>query len=174
MLILDAPGFAGGFVQVLLAPAHLLSLIGLGLLAGRATSHASIAIMAAFALGLVGGLGAIAWGAGETPANDVLFVAAGVCGAIAALGAPVPALLAVPAAIVIGCAVGLDSPPDAISLREAVRTLVGSGCGAIAALALMTGAAAFIRRAGWAVALRVAGSWLAAIAMLVLALRWRG
>jgi hypothetical protein len=53
-------------------------------------------------------------------------------------------------------------------------TLIGTGCGAVAALALTTAAAALIRRAGWAIAVRVAGSWLAAIAMLVLALRWRG
>jgi urease accessory protein len=174
MLILDAPVFAAGFVQAPLAPAHLLSLIGLGLLAGRTLACASIVIVAAFALGLSAGLGAIASGVGETPANDVLFVAAGVCGMIAALGWGVPAWLAVPAALVIGCAVGLDSPPDAISLREAVMTLIGTGCGAVAAVMLMTGAVALIRWAGWAIAVRVAGSWLAAIAMLVLALRWRG
>jgi urease accessory protein len=174
MLILDAPGFAAGFVQAPLAPAHLLSLIGLGLLAGRTLARASIMIVAAFALGLAAGLGAIASGVGETPANDMLFAAAGVCGAIAALGLAVPAWLAVPAALVIGCAVGLDSPPDAISLREAVMTLIGTGCGVVVAVALLTGAVALIRRAGWAIAARVAGSWLAAIAMLVLALRWRG
>jgi urease accessory protein len=174
MLILDAPGFAAGFVHPLLAPAHLLSLIGLGLLAGGAVGRATIIIVAAFALSLAGGLGAIAWGAGETPANGVLFLAAGVCGAIAALGLPAPTWLAVPVALVIGCAVGLDSPPDAISLREAVWTLIGTGCGAVAALVLMMGIVAVIRRAEWVIALRVAGSWLAAIAMLVLALRWRG
>jgi hypothetical protein len=52
--------------------------------------------------------------------------------------------------------------------------LIGTGCGAIVGLALMTAAAALIRAAGWSIALRVAGSWLAAIAVLVLALRWRG
>jgi hydrogenase/urease accessory protein HupE len=59
MLILDAPGFVGGFVHPLLAPAHLLSLIGLGLLAGGAVGRASIIIVAAFALGLSAGLGAV-------------------------------------------------------------------------------------------------------------------
>src|SRR6516225_1400977 len=128
MLILDAPGFAAGFVQAPLASAHLLSLIGLGLLAGCTVARTSIMTLAAFALGLSAGLGAIASGVGETPANDVLFAAAGVCGAIAALGWAVPTWLAVPAALFIGCAVGLDSPPDAISLREAVMTLIGTGC----------------------------------------------
>ena len=62
----------------------------------------------------------------------------------------------------------------AISLHEAVWTLIGTGWGAVAALALMAASTALVRRVGWAIALRVAGSWLAAIAMLVLALRWRG
>jgi urease accessory protein len=173
MPFFDASGFAAGFAHPLLAPAHLLSLIGLGLLAGGASLRARLAVMAAFALGLAGGLGAIASGMGETAANDMLFVAAGVCGATAALGMPVAVWLAAPAAIIVGCAVGLDSPPDAVSLREAVWTLIGTGCGAVAALALMTGAAALIRWAGRPIALQVAGSWLAAIAVLVLALRWR-
>jgi urease accessory protein len=173
MPLLDAPGLAAGFVHPLLAPAHLLSLIGLGLLAGRA-SRASIVIMAGFGLGLAGGLGAIARGVGETPANDLLFVAAGVCGAIAALDWPAPVWLTASAALVIGCAIGLDSPPESILLREAVLTLIGTGCGAIATLALMVAAAALARRVQLAIALRVAGSWIAAIAMLVLALRWRG
>jgi urease accessory protein len=174
MLFLDAPGLADGFVRPLLAPAHLLSLIGLGLLAGRASLPALIAIAAGFVVGLAGGLGAIAWGIGETPANDALFAAAGACGALAALAAPIPVRAAAWAALIIGCAVGLDSPPEAISLGEAVLTLVGTGCGAVAGLVLMTAAAALIRSAGWSIALRVAGSWLAAIAVLVLALRWRG
>jgi urease accessory protein len=172
MLMLDAPGLAAGFVQALLAPAHFLSLIGLGLLAGRGSSQAATVV--AFTFGLAGGLGAIAWGAGETPASEVLFAASGVCGAVAALGRPAATWLAAPAALVIGCALGLDSPPDAISLREAVWTLIGTGFGAVAALALMAASAARVRQAGWAIALRVAGSWLAAIAVLVLALRWRG
>jgi urease accessory protein len=174
MLFLDAPGLAAGFVHPLLVPAQLLSLIGLGLLAGRASIRAAIAIAAGFAVGLVAGLGAIASGIGETPANDVLFAAAGVCGVTAARGRPVPVWAAAPAAFIIGCAIGLDSPPEAISLREAVLMLIGTGCGAIVGLALMTAAAALIRAAGWSIALRVAGSWLAAIAVLVLALRWRG
>jgi urease accessory protein len=174
MPLFDAPGFAAGFVHPLLAPAHLVSLVGFGLLVARAALRGCVVVGAAFALGLAGGLGAIAWGVGETPANDVLFAAAGVCGATAALGIAVPVWLVVSAALIIGCAVGLDSPPDAISLREAVWTLIGTGGGAAAVLALMTAAAALIRWAGWAIALRVAGSWLAAVAVLVLAVRWRG
>jgi hypothetical protein len=43
---------------------------------------------------------------------------------------------------VVGLAGGLDSPPDAISLREAILGLVGKVCAGIAAAAVMVGATA--------------------------------
>jgi urease accessory protein len=167
-------GFAGGLLHPLLAPAHLVSLIGLGLLAGRGASSARIAMVTAFAAGLGGGLGAIAWGAGETPANDVLLAAAAACGAIAVLGLSGRAWFAAPLALIVGSAVGLDSPPETISMREAVLMLTGTFCGGIAALVFLAAAAAALARPWQAIALRIAGSWIAAIAILVLALRWAG
>jgi urease accessory protein len=167
-----ATGFAGGLLHPLLMPAHLIALIGLALVAGRHPSWARAAIVAAFALGLAGGLGGIAWGLGETPAGDVLLVAAVACGALAAAGTMVSAWLAAPAALVCGAALGLDSPPESISLREAALMLVGTGCGGIAALAAFAMAAGALARLWQGVALRVAGSWIAAIAILVLARRW--
>jgi urease accessory protein len=168
----DAQALAGGFMHPVLAPAHLLSLVGVGLLAGRMPLRARTLLTAVFGLGLGVGLSAIAWGAGETPANDILLAAAGACGATAALGLPVPTGLALPGAALIGSAMGLDSPPESISLREADLMLIGTGCGGIATLALLAASAAGLGR--WPMVLRVAGSWTAAIAILVLALRWAG
>jgi urease accessory protein len=164
--------FAGGLLHPLLAPAHVLALIGLALVAGRSARPAAIGIVAAFALGLAGGLGAIAWGVGETPANDVLLAAAALCGVIAAIGfaAPVPA--AAPLALAFGAAMGLDSPPEVIVLHEALLMLIGTACGGIASLAALALAAGALVRLWQGIALRVAGSWIAAIAILVLALRW--
>ena len=172
MPISDAQAVAAGLTHPVLAPAHLLSLVGLGLLGGRMPPRPRIRLTAAFALGLGFGLAAIAWGAGETPATEVLLAAAGTCGAVAALGSSVSPWLALPAATVIGSAIGLDSPPDSISLHEAVLMLIGTGWGGVAALALVAASAAVLDR--WPIVLRVAGSWTAAIAMLVLALRWAG
>src|ERR1700736_5892750 len=73
-------GFVGGLLHPLLAPAHVVALIGLGLIAGRNFLATGAAIIAAFAFGLAGGLGAIAWGVGETPATDVLLAGATLCG----------------------------------------------------------------------------------------------
>jgi urease accessory protein len=166
--------FAGGLLHPLLAPAHVLALIGLALLTGRTIAAAASAIIAAFALGLAGGLGAIAWGVGETPANDVVLAAAALCGVIAAIGFAVPVRVAAPLALVSGAAMGLDSPPEVIALHEALLMLIGTACGATAALAVLALAAGALVGLWRGIALRVAGSWIAAIAILVLALRWAG
>jgi hypothetical protein len=152
-------------------PAHVVALIGLGLIASRNFSRAGAAIIAAFALGLTGGLGAIAWGVGETPASDVLLASATLCGLMAASGLTA-VFLAVPMALVSGAALGLDSPPQSILLGEAVAMLIGTACGGIGALAMIAFVASTIARWREGILLRVAGSWIAAIAILVLALRW--
>ncbi len=163
-------GLLGGVVQAL-APAHLVALISVALLAGRASLRERKAVVAAFAAGLAAGLGALVAGVGETPAGDVLLVVAALCGLAAAAALRLPSGLLALLAFVIGLAGGLDSPPDAISLREAVLSLIGTACAGIAALALMTTMSAALAGVWQGIALRVAGSWMTAIAVLVLALR---
>jgi urease accessory protein len=165
-------GIVAGLEHPISTPAHVVALIGLGLIAGRNFLRAGAAIIGAFALGLTAGLGAIAWGVGETPASDVLLASATLCGLIAASGLTAPVSLAVPVALVSGLALGLDSPPESILLGEAVAMLIGTACGGIGALAMIAFVASTIARWRQGIILRVAGSWVAAIAILVLALRW--
>jgi urease accessory protein len=162
--------FAAGLLHPLGTPAHLVALVGLGVASGRAQLRA--AIVAAFALGLVVGLGAIAWGVGETPASDVLLSAAAVCGALAAVVPRLAAWLAAPLAPIIGVALGLDSPPEVTSLGTAVLMLLGTACGGAITLAILAVAASLLAGRWHGIVLRIAGSWVAAIAILVLALRW--
>jgi urease accessory protein len=164
-------GLLGGAVQAL-APAHLVALISVALLAGRTSRRERVAYVAAFAAGLVTGLGALAAGVGETPAGDLLMAVAVLCGLAAAAALRLPRGLLAPLAFVVGLAGGLDSPPDAISLREAVLALIGTACAGTAALAVMVAVSAVLAGLWQGIALRVAGSWIAAIAILVLALRW--
>jgi len=165
-------GIVAGLVHPVSTSAHVIALVGLGLIAGRTFLPAGAATIAAFAVGLAAGLSAIAWGVGETPAGDVLLASATLCGLIAAAGVTAPVSVAMPVALVSGAALGLDSPPQSILLGEAVATLIGTGCGGTGALAMIAFAASAV--AGWhqGVVLRVAGSWVAAIAILGLALRW--
>jgi urease accessory protein len=165
-------GIVAGLVHPVSTPAHVVALIGLGLMARRNFWRTGAAIIAAFALGLTAGLGAIAWGVGETPASDMLLATATLCGLIAASGLTAPVPLAVPAALVSGTALGLDSPPESVLLGEAIAMLIGTACGGIGALAMIAFLASQIARWRDGILLRIAGSWIAAIAIMVLALRW--
>jgi urease accessory protein len=153
----------GGFLHPLVTPGHVIALISLGLVAGRNPLKGITAVVAAFAFGLAIGLGALAWGVGETPAGDVLLAGAAVCGLTAATGVRTPVALAAPIALTSGVALGLG---------EAVAMLIGTACGGIAALAGIA-LLAFTMTDRWqGIAPRVAGSWIAAIAILALAVRW--
>jgi hypothetical protein len=90
----------------------------------------------------------------------------------AATGIRAPVALVAPVALTSGIALGLDSPPEAIRLGEAVAMLIGTACGGIAALAVIALLASTMARRWQGIALRVAGSWIAAIAILALAVRW--
>ncbi len=164
-----AQAFLAGLLHPLSAPAHALALIALATLAGSAKQRSGT--VAAFTFGLVGGLAAIAGGVGETPANDVLLAAAAICGFATAVLPRVPTSIAVVSAPVVGAALGLDSPPEVISLCDAALMLAGVGCGGIAAFTFLAAIAAVAARLWQGVPLRVAGSWIAAIAVLVMALR---
>ena len=163
--------FFDGLLHPLLAPAHLLALIGLGLLIGQRRKGLRLLPSLAFATGLIGGLAALTYGIGETPAGNVLLASAVVTGLCVAFVAPVPMFLVAALAIVVGVAIGIDSPPHALSLDAANLALMGTWLGACVLFAICAAAAALAARPWHRIALRVLASWTAASAILVLALR---
>ncbi len=167
----ELSAYINGLLHPVATPAHVIALTGIALIAGRNNCN-GLSAVAAFAPGLALGLGALAWGVGETPASEILLACALLCGLAAAAGVTVPIALAGPIALIAGIASGLDSPPDAIRLSEAVASLIGTACGGVAALSLLALAATATTRWRHGIALRVAGSWIAATAILALAVRW--
>jgi hypothetical protein len=163
--------FAQGLLQPLVKPAHALSLLALALLFGR-HGRTGWQFLGVFAIALAGGLTAIARAVGTTPAVDVLLAGAALAGLLLAFQSPLPKPVGWLIAAVAGAALGLDSPPTAITLAAANATLVGTGVGACSALALITAAAMLIRSDWQRIGLRIVGSWIAASAILVLALRF--
>jgi urease accessory protein len=168
-----APGFGGGFTGGLahpvVVPAHLLALIGMGLLAGQ-QAEGRAAFLTMFGLGVAAGLLAIAWAAGPSSANIVLTTAALVAGTWTASARPLPPVLGWPLMSVAGAAIGLDSPPETASLREANHILIGTGLTAAAIPTAVATVVAHMKRDWQRLALRIAGSWIAAATILVLAL----
>jgi hypothetical protein len=166
-----------GLLHPLATPAHVIALAGLALIVPRNKGNAAFAgsaVEVAFAVGLAIGLATLVEGVGETLAADGLLAGATLCGLLAASGVRTSVALSLAVALLCGIAVGLDSPPQAISLGEAVATMMGVACGAVAALALMTTLAFAMGRVWRGVMLRVVGSWVAAIAILALVVRWGG
>jgi urease accessory protein len=155
----------------LLVPAHVLALVALGLFLGRQDRH--IAALIAFALALAIGLLAIALAIGETQAPTVLLAATAVLGALVAAAWTPPRPAAPMLAAVVGVAIALDSPPDAVTVAEGNLMLVGTGLGACALLAAIVAITRVLTRAWQRIGLRIAGSWIAASALLVLALALR-
>jgi urease accessory protein len=160
----------GGVLHPLALPAHALALLALGLLIAR--QRARLLSFVAFVAGLAAGLAAIALAVGMTSAGDVLLVGAAVSGLLVALAYPVPTFVSALLAAVVGAALGLDSPPEVISLSAATVMLIGTGLGACLALAIVAIGASYLTRVWQRIGIRILGSWIAASAILVLALRF--
>ena len=170
MTPLSASALASGFIAGLMHPlsitAHVIALIGLGLMIGQQSRRR--ATLAAFAIGLVAGLAAAV---GETRAPLVLMSGAALAGLAAASGWAVPSVLGAPLAFIVGVAFGLDSPPRAATIEAANAALAGTALAAFAAVAMIAVISGRMRQ-GWPrIGVRVLGSWIAASAILVVTLQ---
>jgi hydrogenase/urease accessory protein HupE len=166
-----AGGFYAGMLHPVLAWEHLLLLLALGGLLGRRPRMPAAApltaLAAALATGLALGTAGIAWAA----APFGILAAAAVAGAALAAGLPARGPAAAILATACGLAIGIDTgvPGGAAWLAHA-GVLTGVLLIALNAMALTSAAA----RPPYAVAVRVAGSWITAAAVMVLALHLRG
>jgi urease accessory protein len=165
-------GFVAGLLHPVLTPTHALALAGLGLLIGQQPAGKRWRLAVLFVVALAAGLVALALAVGETPANDVLLGAAAIAGVLVAAALRLPQPLVGPLAVLMGAAIGLDSPPEMISLDAAVAMLIGTGVGALIALVLVIAAVTWLRRDWQQIGVRVLGSWIAASALLAIAVRF--
>jgi urease accessory protein len=165
-------GFYGGLLHPVLTPTHGLALLGLGLLIGQQRADKRSLPQILFALALAGSLLALAFAFGETAASDGLLVAVAISGALVAAAFRLPNFVLGPLAAAMGAAIGLDSPPDVLSVQEAIVMLVGTGLGALIGLGLVVEGAARMARDWQRIGVRVLGSWTAASALLAIAVRF--
>ena len=84
-----------------------------------------------------------------------------------------PKLLAWLLAAIAGAALALDSPPQAVTIAAAYATLAGTALGACAMLLVIATVAGHATAHWQRHGLRILGSWIAASAMLVLAVQLR-
>lgn len=163
-------GLIGGLLHPFAVPVHVLALVAIGLLIGRQSER--LIPLAGFVAGLAAGLGALALAFATTSAANILLAATILSALLVALAYQVPALVSVPLVATAGIALGLDSPPEAISIAAAVAMLIGTGIGASLAIAIVAVGTGRLCRPWQQIGVRILGSWIAASAILVLALRF--
>src|SRR5713101_2020741 len=163
-----AGGFYGGLLHPLFVPAHILALAATGMMIGQQPHWLWLA-PALFVGTLLMGFAAIACAFAPDHVNEALLMIAAVGGALVALGRPLPQFLICLQGASTGLAVALDSPPEAISLREAVVMLIGTFCGASVILLAAAECTSILRREWQRLGVRIVGSWIAASAALALA-----
>jgi urease accessory protein len=171
---LGIPGFLGGFLHPIFVPAHLIAILSLALLIGQQMRVWGKLPMAAYALALLAGLGAIALAFVPERAGEAVLALAAVCGALTAAAPRLHAGIGGVLAALTGLAIGLDSPPEVVSLHDANLMLLGTAMGGTILLLAIVGVAARLQRDWQRIGIRVIGSWIAASAVLVLALRFAG
>ena len=169
---LGVTGFFGGVLHPFFVPAHVLAITGLGILIGQQTPRWGKAVPFGYAAALAVGLIVIALAFVPRYASDAVLVCALIAGILTALARSLPEPLGCALTAVAGLAVALDSPPDVISVREANLMLLGTLLGATVLLLVAVGGASRLTRPWQRIELRVIGSWIAASAILVLALQW--
>jgi urease accessory protein len=162
-------GLADGMLLAA-APTHLLAIIAIGLLAGQG-GRSLVVTLALFALGLLAGSFAIAMAIREMPSASTLLGITALAGLVVAAAVPLPSILKNVLTLAIGAALAFNSPPQAITIPSAIATQVGFGGAALTTFGLIAFIATRAARTWQRVAMRVVGSWIAASAILVLALR---
>jgi len=162
--------FYNGMLHPVVVPAHLLALLGIGLLIGRqpqaALQPAALAFLAATTLGLLGaGLG---W---SVNAETLLLAGAAISGLLLAWGSPLPGWLGTASGIALGFAIGTDSGQGITESQAVAAALTGTGVAVYLLFLYALAVSDTLRKYQWQqVAIRVAGSWIAASAIMVIAL----
>jgi urease accessory protein len=164
--------FYDGLAHPLLSPEDLLPAVAMTLLAGLGGARAGrfvLAILpAAWLVGMVAGAGiAAAIGLPGAPAWLIAVVTALMGALVAAdLRLPLAAVIAIAAAL--GALHGYDNGRDLAATTGALVAILGIACSLFAIVSLLAGQVAVLQ-AQWArLAVRISGSWIAAIGLLML------
>ena len=164
-------GFSGGALHPLTTPAHLLVIVALGLLAGQRSPFDLRGPFVVFVPCLTFALIFAATGLVKTVYQPV-FVGLALCAAIpVALEKPVPPLAYRTLIAAAALAIGFDSGPETGSTSVLIKTLLGTGIMVIFLVFDVAYYASLAMRKHWPrVGVRVLGSWIIAISLMVLAL----
>lgn len=163
--------FVNGLIHPLFSPAHVLVLLAIGLWIGMHPPLRLRSPLPAFALGALAGL-ICAWKEVLSPVYPPLLPGVAMLAAVVvATDFKLPLAVRVACGAIAGFLLGLDSPPDAAGTSQATfKTLAGTWIGLYIWLVNPAFYISLLPRKKWAAyAVRIAASWIIAIAVMVLA-----
>jgi hydrogenase/urease accessory protein HupE len=159
-----------GILHPLVVPAHLLVLTAVGLFLGKQGTRVEAPTLLVFSLFTLGGLVTtlfISGGIGEKK----LLAAAALVGLLVAANLRVPMVLCLLVAASAGFLLGLDSYQEVMAGKAKFFSLLGSGLGICFLFSYALAFADYFGDRNWQkIGVRIVGSWVAASAILVLAL----
>jgi urease accessory protein len=166
--------FYNYMLHPLVVPAHALLLAAVALMLGQQGGEAAGRGLIAFALGLACGL--LISGAGVVAGvrEPMLLAGSLVVGGVVSLGNRLPRLITLGIAGIVGIAIGLDPAPEASAMREAILAYAGLVSGILFLATVASGLTVNAAKQWQRIGVRIAGSWIVAISVLVLALALAG
>jgi hydrogenase/urease accessory protein HupE len=160
--------FYDGIAHLFATPEDLLAVVALALLAGLGGKRYGRAVL--FVLPMAWLAGALAGrmttlSAGVPAASALLLIA---LGALVAADRRLPLALVTGAAMMCGLLCGYFNGAALAGVGSSGLAVVGIGCAAFVILALVTGQVAALEKPWARIVVRVAGSWVGAIGLLML------
>ena len=165
---------ANGLLDPIFTPAHLMLLFGLGLWLGQRQPLVLLRPVLAFMIPATIGFGLNFAPANPLPLRPVIAALALVAGGLVAMEARGSRWLDLGVFALSGAAIALDSRPEATSLQSALTLSIGTWISLAVLLVNIAFYVSLLPQKQWIrIGLRIAGSWLFAISLLLVAFALR-
>nr|WP_299503184.1 HupE/UreJ family protein [uncultured Rhizobium sp.] len=166
--------FYGYMLHTLIVPAHALLFAGTTLMIGQQKRSGARIGLAAFIIAFVVGLAISGAGSSGAVNEWQLLVGAFMAGGAVSLGRQIPIVVLAPAVATAGLAIGLDSSPSGVPAEDAWLAFAGLLIGTASLGLVVTGLTVDPTKEWKRIGVRIAGSWIVAVSILVLSLPLAG